>query len=113
MEENWKKWAPQADLDRSYPVVFDQSPPAVRAEVIRILGGTEPTLSTMATSQTMLEIAAQKPDLGPVQVALVEAEQFDAICETFDMDKITVKMPNKGGNGARQRKAFIPKARRE
>ncbi|KAK4136086.1 hypothetical protein BT67DRAFT_375053 [Trichocladium antarcticum] len=108
IEAHWAKWSSQADKDRSYLVVFDQSPPAVRAEVIRLLGGAEPALSTVDSSLTILEMAAAKPDLGPVQVALVGAEQFGAIGEAFDMDKITVKMPGQPGEAGKKRKAFVP-----
>ncbi|KAH6845624.1 hypothetical protein B0I37DRAFT_407104 [Chaetomium sp. MPI-CAGE-AT-0009] len=108
IEAHWKKWRPQADNDRSYPVVFDKSPAEVRAKLIELVGGTEPKLSTMATALSYLEAASNKPDPGPVKVAFVDADHFDAICEAFDTDKITIKMPNKEGKGFTKRKAFVP-----
>ncbi|KAK3299452.1 uncharacterized protein B0H64DRAFT_371797 [Chaetomium fimeti] len=108
MEAHWKKWSPQADKDRSYPVVFDKSPPEIRAKLIKVLGGTEPKLSSMASALSYLEAASGAPDPGPVKVAFVEADQFDAICEAFVTDGITIKMPNKTGKGFKKRKAFVP-----
>jgi hypothetical protein len=110
MEEHWKKWFSQADKDRSYPVVFDKSPPAIRAKLIAILGGAEPKLATMETSLTYLEAASGNANLGPVKVALVEADDFDKICEELDGDRITIKVPVQGSKTTKplKRRAFLP-----
>ncbi|KAH6637102.1 hypothetical protein F5144DRAFT_569647 [Chaetomium tenue] len=108
MEAHWKRWSPQADKDRSYPVVFDKSPPAVKAKLIALLGGTEPKLTTMATALSYLEAASGKANPGPVQVALVEADDFDKICEALDGDRITIKVPIKDSKATKKRRAFVP-----
>ena len=108
MEAHWKKWSPQADKDRSYPVVFDKSPPAVKAKLIALLGGTEPKLTTMDTSLSYLEAASGKANPGPVQVALVEADDFDKICEALDGDRIMIKVPVKDSKVTKKRRAFVP-----
>lgn len=108
MEAHWKKWSSQADQDRSYPVVFDKSPPAIKAKLIAILGGTEPKLVTMASSLTYLEVASGKTNLGPVQVALVEADDYDKICEELDGDWIMIKVPIPGKKSTKKRRALLP-----
>ncbi len=106
-EAHWERNISQAGNDRTYPVVFDQSPPGVKEEVIRLLDGTEPRLSSMATSLSFAEKVKGIQDRGSVQVAILKAGDFNTICETFATQMITVNIPRSEGR-TEKRTAFVP-----
>lgn len=105
MQAHWNEFSSRADRNPSYVVVFDQSPAEVRAAVVSdILGGTEPKLSTMTCDLSFLDKAFNKPDLGEVQVAIMEAENFSALSHAFETYTTTVVK----SKGQPRRTAFVP-----
>ncbi|KAK4236518.1 hypothetical protein C8A03DRAFT_35558 [Achaetomium macrosporum] len=104
MQEHWKRWAANADKDRSYPVVFDQpagTNAAATAVITRMLGHA-PKLSPVKRLPGLEDTAS---DLGNVQVSMVSAGTFAALKEKFQLKRITVMLP-----GNHERTAFIPGA---
>ena len=105
MQTHWKEFSARADKNPSYLVVFDHSPVEVRDAVVKdILGGTEPKLSAMTCHMSFLDTALGKPDLGSVQVATMEAEDFSALSDEFETYTITVVK----SKGQPKRTAFVP-----
>ncbi|KAH6650406.1 hypothetical protein F5144DRAFT_556092 [Chaetomium tenue] len=104
MQEHWLKWSGIANQDRTYPVVFDKSPPAITAELKRMVG---PGVKTAAVHRVLGldEDAPADADLGTVLVGLVSAATYANLSDTFGLRSVTVKL------GSGERTAFVPVAK--
>lgn len=100
MQAHWLQWSSIADTERSYIVVFDQSTPAVTAELKRMAPDAKP--ATVPRVRGFLEFLKSPTKLGNVQAAVVDAATYSTIMEKFDFKRITVKV------GAENRTGFIP-----
>jgi hypothetical protein len=103
MQTHWLQWSSIADTDRSYIVVFDQSSPAITAELKRIAPNAK--LDTMPQVHGFLDFIIKPSKVGNVQAATVDAATYSQIMEKFDFKRITVKA------GTENRTGFIPIAR--
>jgi hypothetical protein len=103
MQAHWLQWSSIADTDRSYIVVFDQSSPAITAELKRIAPNAK--LDTMPQVHGFLDFIIKPSKVGNVQAATVDAATYSQIMEKFDFKRITVKV------GTKNRTGFVPIAR--